>query len=252
MQQQDPGPAPAREIQQSQQLAAADLGWSDPVLHAAPIASPARVAWGRVAARMAGPGGLYNLGNAIGLLGGVALAIAAASSESGPSLRTGLQATYEHLAGSTAALSISLAMLIFFWSGEVYHRAWANGFPPDRRLNRQGDLTSGFGALALGTGMFLYGQPLLGATAGLLHAFGKFGSAFKHPPVGGPKSRWPDPFRIAVPVSRIPALILALIALLGALSGPGTASLAAIAAPAMLIVCYLIWMRADLILLADS
>lgn len=94
-------------------------------------ARPRRIAFpDRIRARMAGPGGLYNIGNAIGLFGGLALAVLGAQASEGASLSGGLRAGYEHLAGSWAALSISLAMLIFFWSGELYHQAWAGGAPP--------------------------------------------------------------------------------------------------------------------------
>ncbi|MFO1106513.1 MAG: hypothetical protein U1E34_10460 [Amaricoccus sp.] len=212
-------------------------------------ARPRRIAFpDRIRARMAGPGGLYNIGNAIGLFGGLALAVLGAQASEGASLSGGLRAGYEHLAGSWAALSISLAMLIFFWSGELYHRAWAGGAPPDLRLNRRGDLLSGYGALALGLGLLLFGEPLLAATAGLLHAFGKFGSALHGPSAGG----WRDPYRVAVLVSRGPALALALAALVAALALPEGVPLAAIAAPALLILCYLIWARADLMLLRGA
>ena len=79
-------------------------------------------------------------------------------------------------------------MLIFFWSGDDL-RAWAGGFPPNARLNRRGDLLSAFGALMLGLGLFLLGQPLLAATAGLLHAAGKSGSALQdHSAAPAPRS----------------------------------------------------------------
>ena len=130
-----------------------------------------------VSQRVTGPGGLYNVGNAIGILGGIALHIAATAPSGGSDLGHGLLATFEYLAGSFGAAALTLAMLVFFWSGEQYHRAWRHGAPPDARLNRIGDVSSGWGALLLGFGLFLMGQPLLAATAGLLHAVGKFGSA---------------------------------------------------------------------------
>jgi hypothetical protein len=139
-------------------------------------------------------------------------------------------------------------MLIFFWSGEVYFRAWANGFPPDARLNRQGDLLSAVGALLLGLGLFLLGQPLLAATAGLLHAAGKLGSALQDNSAAPMRRVWPDPYRTAVLVSRVPALVIMMIQLAAALSAPGGPAPVAVAAPALLIVCYLLWAKADLLL----
>lgn len=130
-----------------------------------------------LALRIGGPGGLYNLGNGLGLLGGLALHVAAAMSASGSGLSHGASAFVDYLAGSLGAFAITLAMLVFFWNGERYHRAWGKGAPPDATLNRSGDLWSGWGALILGVGLFLLGQPLLAATSGLLHAAGKFGSA---------------------------------------------------------------------------
>ena len=53
--------------------------------------------------------------------------------------------------GDPSALALTGATAIFFWSGECYHRAWANGFPPIEALNRRGDFLSGVGALMLGT-----------------------------------------------------------------------------------------------------
>ena len=48
-----------------------------------------------------------------------------------------------YLAGNSAALALTAATVVFFWSGDAYHRAWANGAPPDPALNRRGDLLSG-------------------------------------------------------------------------------------------------------------
>jgi hypothetical protein len=207
-----------------------------------PLADRCRAALG---GRLAGPGDYYNIGNALGLLGGVALAVVAAEA---PSLRTGARAALDHLAGSASALSVTLAMLIFFVSGEAYHRAWAGGFPPDKALNRRGDVLSGYGALALGLGLFLLGQPVLAATAGLMHAFGKFGSALHRPDPAARASHWPDPFRTAVLLSRVPAIVLVLAAIAVALAAPGGPHPMAIAAPGLLLVCYLLWARADLLL----
>ena len=83
-----------------------------------------------------------------------------------------------YVAGSPAAVALAIATAIFFWSGEAYHRAWSNGYPPDQKLTQLGDLFSGFGAIALGAGLYLLSNPFLAATSGLLHAAGKFGSAF--------------------------------------------------------------------------
>ena len=236
-------PEDATQMQQPQQQQQASVAvWADP--RRPTVSDTARRL---LLPRLAGPGGYYNVGNALGLAGGVALSVAAAGGQEGPTLATGVQAAFDHLAGSASALSISIAMLIFFWSGEIYLRAWAGGFPPDARLNRQGDLLSGFGALMLGLGLLLLGQPLLAATAGLLHATGKFGSALQDHAAPVRRS-WPDPFRTVVLLSRVPALIMLLIQLATALASPYGPAPLAVAAPALMIVCYLLWARADILL----
>lgn len=198
-----------------------------------------------LAARLAGPGGLYNLGNALGLMGGLSLHVAAALAPADAGLSHGASAILDYLAGSVGAFAITLAMLVFFWSGEFYHRAWAKGAPPDPALNRMGDLSSGIGALLLGLGLLLLGQPLLAATSGLLHAAGKFGSALpsrlqSRLPVG------PAAFRLIVVASRIPALVAVLLQASATLAGQAGQPLAA---SALLVLCYLLWLRADLALL---
>jgi hypothetical protein len=86
----------------------------------------------RLAQRVRGPGGLYNLGNALGLASGLALHVAVTLEvTTNAGLAHGASAVVDYLAGSAGAFSITIAMLIFFWSGERYHMAWANGAPPD-------------------------------------------------------------------------------------------------------------------------
>ncbi|TNC64006.1 hypothetical protein [Rubellimicrobium roseum] len=196
---------------------------------------------------MAGPGGYYNIGNAIGLLGGLALAAwnAGGSGEAAT-------AAAGYLAGSGSAVALTVATLVFFWSGEVYHRAWADPDRPDARLNRQGDLLSAIGAVALGISLALLGMPLLAATAGLMHALGKFGSALHRPgappPFGWPTA-WPDLFRSVVLLSRVPATLAAALALAAGVAGAGPEVIVpALLGPGVLLLCNLLWARADLLL----
>ena len=188
--------------------------------------------------RLSGPGGLYNLGNGLGLLGGVSFHVAAASG-------TGWAALSDYFVGSLGATAITVAMLIFFWSGERYHRAWANGAPPDARLNRVGDISSGWGALVLGLGLVLMGHPVLAATSGLLHAAGKFGSALPGSaqlrlPVG------PEFFRKVVVASRLPALAAVV---LDASAAAGSGDVQGAAAAGLLVLCYGLWLKADVALM---
>jgi hypothetical protein len=128
---------------------------------------------------------------------------------------------------------------------------------PDPRLNCVADLLSGAGAVALGCALWMLGQPMLAATAGALHAFGKFASAvapdgravFRIWPAG-----WPDPFRSMVVASRVPALLAAGADLwrTAAATAAGTADILPLAMPATLLACYLLWTRADLLLFRDA
>lgn len=207
-------------------------------------------------ARLSGPGGYYNIGNGLGLVMGVVIQIATMPQGAEPPADHAVLAAADYFAGSDAALALTLATLIFCWSGEAYHRAWATADAPDPALNRLGDHLSGIGALALGVALFLTGEPVLAATSGLLHAAGKFGSAlhltglaslFRWP------AAWPDPFRSAVLVSRLPALLAAALATAAALpEALAGGHLAAVAAPATLLICYLLWAKADLLLFRSA
>ena len=190
--------------------------------------------WKSFVARMRGPGGYYNIGNAVGLVTGLVLAISVQGS-------LGL-AVHQFLMGSYSALALTLATVIFMFSGEAYHHAWAGGFPPIKYFNFKGDLLSGFGALVLGVGLLMLGQPVLAATSGHLHAAGKFGSAF-HKPQNDAAFDWCYFFRQIVLASRAPAMLAAVIEvwrLVGA--GAGTASLIT---PLSLLLCYCLWAKAD-------
>ena len=157
-----------------------------------------------------------------------------------------------YIAGSPAAVALAIATAIFFWSGEAYHRAWSNGYPPDQKLTQLGDLFSGFGAIALGVGLYLLSNPFLAATSGLLHAAGKFGSAF-----GvrgellflGRKIDASTLCRNIVLISRFPAIIATTADLFSSKAHDDRAF--AFNAVAML-ACYVIWAIADSMLLPQD
>jgi hypothetical protein len=194
--------------------------------------------------RLRGPGGYYNIGNLIGIATGVAVQLAQAPAEMSAAGAVG-----NYLAGDFSGAMLTVATLVFMASGEAYHRAWADGFPANAALVRLGDLTSGIGALALGVGLLTLGQPILAATSGLLHAFGKFGSALCRPKRDSAYD-WPWIFRAVVIESRVPAVLAALLEL--ARLAPALADggqVASSVTAAALLVCYLIWTKADLLLL---
>ena len=207
-------------------------------LHAPVRRRPGPVAGG-LGARLSGPGGLYNLGNAVALATGVA--VVALSPAAGGS---GLDAVARHLAGSPAALAMTSAILVFFAGGEVYHRATSRRGAPDTALLRLGDLVSAAGALLLSVSLWLLGDVVTAAVSTVLLAGGKLGSALSP----GGRASLPgfpgiDPFRWAVAASRLPALAGLALAL-----ATGLPALAALQS-AVLLGCYLVWLRADLLLL---
>jgi hypothetical protein len=201
-----------------------------------------------IRSRLSGPGGVYNLGNALGFGAGLFVAFLGAP-ESADSFSNVLSIGIRYVAGSPAAIALTIATAIFFWSGEVYHQAWSNGYPPNPKLTRLGDLLSGFGAIALGAGLYLLGNPVLAATSGGLHAAGKFGSAFDvrgELSFVGLKIDASTLCRIVVLISRVPA-IMAITA--DVLSSKAQADGAFAFLSLAMLTCYLIWSVADLMLL---
>jgi len=221
----------------------------------APPASPGHPATttltAGLAARMRGPGGYYNLGNLIGLVTGVTQVILSRSAAPGVSDNLML-ALRDHFLGSPAAAALSVAMVIFFIGGEVYYHAWRADGGPNLTRVRHGDLLSTFGALALAVSLVLVGNVLLAVTSTVLLAGGKLGSALM------PGASWIlrvpglppfDPFRLAVVASRLPAFLAIGVALLSpALSGAPT-SAGLVTQQLILLLCYTLWTRADILLL---
>jgi len=194
-----------------------------------------------IAARLKGPGGYYNIGNAIALTAGLAVQV---TRSTGAGTQTLTDAVRGYFVGSPGATALTVATLVFFLSGEMYHRAWANGFPPDRRANWWGDVLSGIAAIVLTVALVYFGDLLLALLSGALLAFGKFGSAVF------PGDRARTRCRYLVLLSRLPALAtlaLQIGRLVGAEAGPG-----ALVMPLVMFGCYLIWGCADIRLLASE
>jgi hypothetical protein len=203
-----------------------------------------------VAARLQGPGGYYNLGNLTGLITGIAQVVTSRGTVPGGA-GTVVVGLRDHFLGSPAATALSVAMVIFFISGEVYHHAWRGAGGPNPARVRLGDLLSTFGALALAVSLVLVGNVLLAVTSTVLLAGGKLGSALM------PQASWIlrvpglpafDPFRIAVLASRLPAFLAIGVALLSPLISGAPASTAVVTQQVTLLVCYGLWTRADLLL----
>lgn len=200
-----------------------------------------------ILARLAGPGGYYNIGNALALIAGLVVQAAAAA-------RAGdqgavLDAVRAALIGSPGATALTAAIAIFIVAGEMYHRAWARGLPPDRRMNWWGDFLSGVAAVVLTFALAAFGDILLALLSGAMLALGKFGSALmpEDDAVPGRQAsarRW----RLVVLASRVPALATLALGLASMLGAGAPADM--VVMPAVMFVCYLLWARADLLLLA--
>lgn len=196
-------------------------------------------------ARTRGPGGLYNAGNLLGLITALGLQFATAGAGANDA-----DTLIGYFIGSPQALALSVATVVFLFSGEIYHRAWQGAQSPDLRLNRLGDLLSAVGGAALATSLLLLGQPVLALVTGCLIVFGKLGSAiFGDDAVAPPlwAASWPDPFRLAVLMGRAPAVAAAALDLVHQI-GTGAPWLAMVQ-PAVLIACHVLWIKADLLLL---
>jgi hypothetical protein len=198
-----------------------------------------------VAARMRGPGGYYNVGNALALGTGIAVQVSGTLGHGSV-----LLAVREYLVGSPAATALTLAILIFGWSGEMYHRAWVHGFPPDRGLNWWGDFLSGVAALVLTFALAAFGDLRLALASGLLLAIGKFGSALKPEEPAHQGNKWPRLFRWTVLASRGPAIATLLVEIVRLSAAAGDALAGRLVMPVVMLVCYLLWARADLLLMA--
>jgi hypothetical protein len=203
-------------------------------------------------ARMKGPGGYYNIGNVLALTTGLGVQIAAVSG-GGQESGAILEAARQYFVGSPGATALTAAIAIFFVSGEMYHRAWSRGFPPDRRGNWWGDFLSGVAAVVLTFALAAFGDVLLAAVSGLLLAAGKFGSAFVPEDYRASETgRWPNRFRSAVLLSRVPAIAALAIELATLIGSDAAEPAGSLVMTSVMLACYLLWARADLLLFAGS
>ena len=205
-----------------------------------------------LADRLRGPGGYYNAGNLLGLIVALATQFAVAAQAGAP--RSGLDILVGYFVGSPSAVTLTVATVIFLVGGEVYHRAWVGRGAADPALNQIGDVLSAIGATALTVSLMFLGQWLLAVASGLLVVGGKLGSALLCDdrtrlgfwPVG-----WVDPFRGAVLAGRLPGIAAAGLDL-GFRLLHYQGSVAPLVQGAVLIVCYLLWMKADLLLVIGA
>lgn len=201
-----------------------------------------------VAVRLSGPGGCYIAGNVLGLGMAMFMQIRLALTEASSTFAAPLIFGHD-LAGGWNSLALLVASAIFLRSGEEYHRALSNGHLDPSAIQRA-DFLSGTGSLVLGSSLLLVGNPILVVTSGLLHAVGKFGSAFRLGAHGvvlfGLKV--PELFRLSVLLSRFPAIIVTATEVARVIADARTDQIQALAMPATLLVCYLLWARGDILL----
>lgn len=203
--------------------------------------------------RIAGPGGVYNLGNLIGLASGIGFALLGARSSGGAENAAG--AVFTHLLGNPGAVALSFAMIFFFASGEMYHRAFGSGDAgANARLLSGADFLSGVGGLLLAVSLVYFGEYLLALTSTLLLCGGKFGNALCHPDAGRVRFEYSsyegttrqrafDVFRMAVVLSRLPAMTGLILAFSANWTEP---SFVGDGPTVILFGCYVLWLKADL------
>ncbi len=207
-------------------------------------------------ARMRGAGGLYNIGNLIGLLSGITFALLQDTAGQNGGAFDSLMA---YLAGNPGNAALTISMLLFIWSGENYHIASMAEAPKADHSLRKADLLAGLAAVFLSVSLASSGTMLLAVTSTVLLAGGKLGNA------AFPRKGWPieienwapwsskplalktDVFRCAVIVSRVPAIAALVLAIADGLAAPILDT--RLLEPAILLLCYLLWTKADLVLM---
>ena len=202
----------------------------------------------RLAVHLTGPGGLYNIGNAIALSTSLTFSIL----ETRGSSSLG-EALLSYLPNNPAASWLTVSLVLFIVAGKYYRRAFIAETPrPD--LVRIGDYVSALAGAALAVSLVHLGDVALAIVAGVLLGGGRLGSA---PAPGGacrvtlPTARRGaisfDVFRVAVIASRAPTLVLLAIEIARAFTTAvpiGTATF-----PGIMFGCFLLWLRAGILLM---
>ncbi len=190
--------------------------------------------------RLSGPGGFYNLGNVIALFSGFALKLYADQGQASV-----LETLYSYLVGNSGATFLTLAMILFLISGEVYHHA---GKPDSRAaLLPWADFISGLAAISLTVALLWLGETTAAWLAGVMLVAGKLGCAALPVFAKWDTTRVERLLRITVAASRAPSLVALGLTVLPALRGEVAFDLVLL--PLVMILCFLLWLWADLLLL---
>jgi hypothetical protein len=195
--------------------------------------------------RVPGPGSLYNAGNILGLVVGSGAALAQGAGSS-------TQALAQYFVGDGAAIALTVATLGFFVSGRIYDRAWRSAGERRVQLMRAADGLSGVGAIVLGVSIALVASPALALASATLHATSKLGSAVTAGRRGVFIRRILRGTRWLVLGSRALGFSACVSGLTIALQTGGPNSGRDAIMSATLLVCYLLWASADMLLLRSA
>lgn len=197
----------------------------------------------KINSRMTSPGAIYNLGNGLALAGGTILNLREVWDQSSIG-----QALYTHLIGSPEAAWLTMALILFLISGEIYHQGYQPGAA--RSLVAWGDFVSGIAAITLTVALVLLGDTAVALLAGFMLTLGKLGcavAAMFHAQEAGGLMRG---LRFMAIASRIPSILALALAVAPVFAG--SIPMDAVLLPLLMIVCFLLWFWADLLLLARS
>ncbi len=196
-----------------------------------------------VKTRLSGPGAIYNLGNVLALVSGVLLSL---RGEWGQSSIT--HAIYTHLMGSPGAASLTISMVLFLVAGEIYHRAYQPG--AGQNLVAWADFIAGLASVALTVALVLLGETVTALVAGFMLTVGKLGSAVLFALSQQGYERWDRLLRLSVVASRAPSILTLVLAVVPAVLGHAPLEVALL--PFIMILCFLLWLWADLLLLRQG
>jgi hypothetical protein len=157
-----------------------------------------------------------------------------------------LAALQTHLVGSAEAVWLTASMLVFFVAGEFYHRASRS--EARGHLVYWGDFGSGVAAILLTVALVQLGSSGAALLAGAMLTVGKLGSAvvpLTRTSDGARIDRW---MRLVVVASRAPSLLSLIVPLTAAVLGTPGHEIAPLTV--IMIVCFLLWLWADLLLLS--
>ncbi len=195
-----------------------------------------------IVSRLVGPGALYNFGNFLALSAGPALQLFQDWGQI-----TIFAAVHQHLLASPEAIWLTTSLIMFVVSGEIYHRAYQARPEASLHMIQLGDVASGCAAILLTVALLLLGDLILALIAGGLLAGGKLGNAAL--PFFGVSNETSigNALRLAAVASRAPSIATLTWAVAKGIEA--NAPWDSLVIPAIMILCFLLWLWADLLLM---